>query len=101
MSTDDRTTKSAQRKALLVSRSELERLQIALLVHELRVRIMPPRMERDGGGKGRRAGPFAAALVGVGLPLLGRKRLSSWLRTASHAMTAWRVARQWRSGRRG
>ena len=32
MSADDRATQSAQRKALLVSRSELERLQISLIV---------------------------------------------------------------------
>jgi hypothetical protein len=100
MSGDDRATKLAQRKALLVSRSELERLQFALIVHELRERITPPRLDRDGSGKGRRAGTVAAALVGVGLPLLGRKRLSRWLSTASLAMTAWRVSRQWRSGRR-
>ena len=31
----------ARRKALLVSRSELERLQIALVVHELRERMTP------------------------------------------------------------
>ncbi|RPH44254.1 MAG: hypothetical protein EHM87_11225 [Burkholderiales bacterium] len=86
----------SQRKALLVSRSELERLQIALLVHELRERVTPERLEP---GRGRRAGTVAAALVGVGLPLLGRKRLSRWLSSASLAMTAWRVARQWRGGR--
>ena len=100
MSADDRAAKLAQRKALLVSRSELERLQFALIVHELRERITPPRLDRDGSGNGRRAGTVAAALVGVGLPLLGRKRLSRWLSTASLAMTAWRVSRQWRSGRR-
>ena len=101
MSTDDRPTPVAQRKALLVSRSELERLQIAVLVNALRERISPPRLERDRSGKSRpRAGTVAAALVGVGLPLLGRKRLSGWLRTGSLAMTAWRVFRQWRSGLR-
>ena len=45
MSTDDRPTPVAQRKALLVSRSELERLQIAVLVNALRERISPPRLE--------------------------------------------------------
>jgi hypothetical protein len=103
MSADDRAAQAAQRKALLVSRSELERLQIALLVHELRERIAPQRPERperDRSGKGRRVGTVAAALVGVGLPLLGRQRLSRWLSMGSLAMTAWRVARQWRSGRR-
>lgn len=96
MSTEDRRMASARRKSLLVARSELERLQIAQLVHELRDRVTPPRLER---GRGRRAGTVAAALVGVGLPLLGRKRLSRWLSGASLAMTVFRVARQWRSGR--
>jgi hypothetical protein len=100
MTAVDRTAQAAQRKALLVSRSEFERLQIALLVHELRERITPQRPQRDRSGKGRRAGTVAAALVGVGLPLLGQKRLSRWLSMGSFAMTAWRVARQWRSGRR-
>ncbi len=101
MSADDRATQSAQRKALLVSRSELERLQVALIVHELRERITPPRLDRGVSGKGRRAGKVAAAMVGVGLPLLGRKRLSRWLRMGSLVMTAWRVARQWGSEPRG
>jgi hypothetical protein len=100
MSTEDRLAPSAQRKALLVSRSELERLQIALLVHQLHERITPPRAEHDRSGKGRRAGTVAVALVGVGLPLLGRKRLSRWLSMGSLAMTVWRVVRQWRSVRR-
>lgn len=83
----------AQRKALLVSRAELDRLQIALAVHELRDSLAPPRSERTGTG---RVGPIAAALVGIGLPLLGRKRLGHWLRVGSLALTALRFLRNWR-----
>jgi hypothetical protein len=83
----------ARRKALLVSRAELDRLQIALAVHQLRDTIAPPRSERTGSG---RVGPIAAALVSVGLPLLGRKRLGHWLRIGSLALTAFRAVRNWR-----
>jgi len=83
----------ARRKALLVSRAELDRLQIALTAHQLRDALLPPRSERTGTG---RVGPIAAALVGVGLPLLGRRRLGRWLRIGSIALTALRVVRNWR-----
>jgi hypothetical protein len=82
-----------RRKALLVSRAELDRLQIALTVHRLRDSLLPPPGARSGTG---RAGPIAAALVGVGLPLLGRRRLGHWLRIGSLALTALRVVRNWR-----
>ncbi|MEI7447212.1 MAG: hypothetical protein WCK28_20160 [Burkholderiales bacterium] len=90
MSADDRS----RRKALLVSRSALERMQLALLVHEIRDRVAPPaaRGVRSAGTAGR----VAAAMIAVGLPLLGRQRLGRWLRYGSMALTALRVARQWR-----
>jgi len=83
----------ARRKALLVSRAELDRLQIALVVHQLRDSLVPPRSERARTG---RAGPIAAALVGIGLPLLGQKRLGRWLRIGSVVLTALRLLRTWR-----
>lgn len=83
----------ARRKALLVSRAELDRLQIALAIHQLRDTVAPPRGDRARTG---RAGAIAATLVGVGLPLLGRHRLGRWLRIGSLALTALRVVRNWR-----
>lgn len=87
----------AERKAVLVSRSELERMQIALTLHSLRERVAMPAPE---SGRAARARTVAAAVVGVGLPLLGRHRLARLLRAGSLALTAWRVARSWSSSRR-
>lgn len=96
MSSDPKSL--AQRKQLLTSRAELERLQIALTTHELRERIAPSVDTDDAPATGR-SRAVAMALIGVGVPLLGRKRLSRLLRGATMAMTAWRVARNWRTGR--
>jgi hypothetical protein len=86
--------RTAQRKALLVSRSELERLQIALTVHELRERVLPDRPAGDDGAS--RPPRIAAAIVSIGVPLLGRRQLGRVLRGMSIAMTAARVVRNWR-----
>jgi hypothetical protein len=86
----------AHRKSLLVSRAELERIQLTLQAHELHALVMPPRTAR---ARGSRPGAIAAAVVGIGLPLMGRHRLSRLLRGVSLALTAWRVARNWRDGR--
>mgnify|MGYP001194478902 FL=1 len=89
--------RTALRKALLVSRSELERLQIALTVHQLRDRVAPPeRDERDGASRPAR---IAAAVVALGVPLLGRRQLGRVLRGVSFDMTALRVLRNWRGTR--
>ncbi|MFM1988942.1 MAG: hypothetical protein RJA99_1899 [Pseudomonadota bacterium] len=83
----------AERKALLVSRSELERMQMSLLAHEIRDRVALPTLPRSRGSG--RTGRLAAAVVAVGLPMLGRQRLARWLRFGSLGLTAWRIARQW------
>ena len=87
---------TAERKALLVARAEFERMQIILQTHELRALILPP---RTGRPRGARPGAIAAAVVGIGLPLLGRHRLSRVLKTGSLLLTAWRLTSNWRSGR--
>ena len=87
---------AGDRKALLVARAQLERMQIALALHEIRERVVPERTERARTG---RPATVAAALVGIGLPLFGRKRLGRLLRYASLGMSAWRVARNWRASR--
>jgi hypothetical protein len=94
MSAHDRE-RVAQRKSLLLARSELERLQIALAVHELRERVLPERRPAGTDGASRPA-RIAAAVVAIGVPLLGRHRLGRMLRGVSIAMTAARVVRNWR-----
>ncbi|MCA3181252.1 MAG: hypothetical protein O9345_03220 [Burkholderiaceae bacterium] len=84
-----------QRKALLVARSELERMQLALTVHRLRERVAPDARKGAEDGASRPA-RIAAAIVAVGVPLLGRRQLGRLLRGASIAMTAARVVRNWR-----
>jgi hypothetical protein len=86
-----------QRKALLRSRAELERVQMSLLVHDIREMVAPARAPR---ARGTRPGMLAATMVGIGLPLLGRQRLTRALRGLSLGMTAWRVYRNWRSSQR-
>jgi hypothetical protein len=84
-----------QRKALLVARSELERMQLALTVHQLRERVSPDARTAGDDGASRPA-RLAAAIVAIGVPLLGRRQLGRLLRGASIAMTAARVVRNWR-----
>jgi len=83
----------AQRKALLTARAELERMQLSLAIQELRERIDTVPRPRT---RGARPGLLAATLVGVGLPLLGRTRLTNALRGVSIALSAWRLVRNWR-----
>jgi hypothetical protein len=86
-----------RRKALLASRAELERMQLALALHDLRTRVRPTTPARP---RGRRPGMVAAAVVGLGVPLLGRARLSRMLRGVSLALSVWRVVRNWRGASR-
>ena len=82
----------AEARALLAMRAELDRTRVTLAVYEIR-RILAP-----GGDAGRIAGnrPLAAILVRLAGPLVGLSRLGRWLRFASLALFAVRVAREWR-----
>lgn len=86
-----------RRKALLASRAELERMQLALALHDLRTQVRPAPSARP---RGRRPGMVAAAVVGLGVPLLGRARLSRMLKGVSLALSVWRVVRNWRGAPR-
>jgi len=83
----------ARRKSLLAARAELERMQLALALHDLRGLVRPPMPQR---ARGKRSAMIAAAVVGLGVPLLGRARLSRVLRGASLALSMWRIVRNWR-----
>jgi hypothetical protein len=82
----------AERKALLATRAELDRARLALAVYEVRAIVSPPRDEGRVAG----ARPLASVLVGLLGPVAGRPRLARWLRIASIALAALRIARNWR-----
>lgn len=86
-----------QRKSLLRSKAEFERVQMSLITHEIRELVAPARIPR---APGKRPGMLAATLIGVGLPLIGRQRLTRALRGVSLGLAAWRMYRNWRSGPR-
>jgi hypothetical protein len=96
MSREDRE-RTEQRKALLVSKAELERIQMSLLVHDIREMIVPAQATR---ARGKRPGMVAATLVGIGVPLIGRQRLTRALRGVSLGLAVWRMYRNWRSNQR-
>jgi hypothetical protein len=84
----------AQRKALLSSHASLERAQLTLALHEVRAMVSPRRLLETRGKS--RATSMATALVGVGVPLLGRSRLARLLKAGSILVTAWRLTSNWR-----
>jgi hypothetical protein len=85
----------AERKALLATRAELDRARVTFAVHGVRAIVAPsPAAESLA-----RARPTAALLVGLAGPLVGQPRLARWLRIASLALAAYRIARNWRTTR--
>lgn len=85
----------ADRKTLLAARAELDRARVTLALHEVRAIVAPPRdTARMGPPR-----PAASLLVGLGAPMLGPGRLGRWLRVASWALAAFRIARNWRAVR--
>jgi hypothetical protein len=87
-------TTLADRKALLVTRAQLDRTRISLALYDIKAIIRP------GTDAARRAAlrPTAAMIVGFATPLLGLPRLTRWLRFGSLALAAFRVLRSWRQG---
>ncbi|MEP7183716.1 MAG: hypothetical protein ABI886_16160 [Betaproteobacteria bacterium] len=83
----------ADRKVLLAARAELDRAQVQLAVQHIKAIVVPT---PDASQRGR-VRPVAALLVGVLAPVLGMSRFGRWLRFASLAVTAFRIARSWRS----
>jgi len=84
----------AQRKALLLAKAGIDRVQLATALHDIGDQFRPKAVLRSAGG---RSGLLATALLGVGIPLLGRTRLSRTLKTVSIAMTALRMLKNWRN----
>jgi len=82
----------ADRKALLMVRAELDRQRVALAMHEIKAIVAPSSV----GDRVDSARPIAAAAISLMRPLVGRRRLALWLRVASFALVAIRLARNWR-----
>ena len=82
----------AERKALLVTRAELDRARVMLAVREIRNVVAPV----STAERATRYRPVAAMLTGVLGPTMGSSRLTGWLRAAWIALTAIRVLRSLR-----
>ena len=82
----------AERKALIATRAEFDRQRLALAVYEIKT-IVSPSSVADRVASAR---PLAATLVTLMGPIAGGHRLARWLRYASFALMALRLARNWR-----
>ncbi len=82
----------AARKALLLARLRLERLQVSLYAGQLRDAVRPAGL--IGGAIAKPAA--AVALVEAIAPLFGLQRLARWVRFGSIAFVVLGIARKWR-----
>ena len=82
----------ADRKALLMTRAELDRARVTLAVHQIKSIVVPAPLHTGAGG----ARSAAAIFVNVIAPLLGAPRLTRVLRFVSIIMMVSRIARKWK-----
>ena len=83
----------AARKALLLARLRLERMQVTLYASALRDAVRPAGLIGSAIAK-----PAAAvALVEAIAPLFGWRRLAYWVRLGSIAFAVFGIARKWRN----
>ena len=88
-------TELAERRAQLVTRIHLDRARVTLALLEIRAVVSPaPDPTRSSELR-----PTAAKILNFAVPLFGTTRVGRWLRIASYAMSAFRIARNWSSGR--
>jgi hypothetical protein len=85
--------KIADRRSLLAARAELDRARVTLALHDVRSIVIPP----PSGTRGSAVRPAVAMLVRFLGPTIGMSRFGRWLRIASWALAAWRIARNWRA----
>ncbi len=85
----------AERKRLLVTQADLQRLQAQLAWHDARRIVFPPATRRASP----RSRAVIATLLGLALPLFGAGRLRKIVRFAGIAATIFRVVRGLRGGR--
>jgi hypothetical protein len=79
----------SEKKALLVTRAELDRARIMLAAREIRA-IAAPVSTAERAARYR---PAAAMVMGVLGPAVGTSRLGSWLRVAWIGLVALRIVR--------
>jgi hypothetical protein len=94
MSQDRHQAALEQRKALLMAKAGIDRVQVASALLEFGDQFRPKAVLKSAGG---RSGLLATAVLGLGIPLLGRTRLARTLKTISIAMTALRMFKNWRT----
>jgi hypothetical protein len=82
----------AARKALLLARLRLERMQVALYAHDLRDAVRPASL--IGGAIAKPAA--AVAVVEALAPLFGLRRFAYWVRLGSIAFAVFGIARKWK-----
>ena len=82
----------ADRKALLATRADIDRARVMLDLYEIKA-IFSPTSTADRVARLRPAAAMLVALIG---PLVGVSRVARWLRIASLALAAARIARGWR-----
>jgi hypothetical protein len=85
----------AERKALLVTRAQVDRARMTLAVHEIRVLVRPA----ADPARQARWRSTAATIVGFAVPLLGMARAARLLHILSLGLTAYRIARNWHGQR--
>ncbi|MBS0321025.1 MAG: hypothetical protein JSR18_10830 [Proteobacteria bacterium] len=82
----------AAHKQALIAKAELERAELAVACHDVRMLVAPPVTERAA----ERVHGFTSTAVRTLLPLLGYTRFGKLIRYLSIGLTAYRVARRWR-----
>ena len=80
------------RRALLVARCELDRIELALAWHGMR-RAMRPDTDPLRAARGY---PWIGRALGMVIPLLGATRARSLSRYLSFALLAYRIVTGWR-----
>jgi hypothetical protein len=85
-----------ERKALLATRAEFDRQRVTLAALEIKSIVAPSSIvDRVAATR-----PLAATLVMLMTPIAGAHRLGRWLRYASFALMAVRLAGSWRDRHR-
>lgn len=90
------TADIAERKMLLATRAELDRIRLTIAVREVKTIVMPARRAVRVAA----LRPMAVTAVGVLLPLLGLRRIRRWIRIASLGLTIFRIAHNWRASQK-